>query len=136
MYASRREFPYVMTTGGDPMPLLPITLKRSERAVSVSGVVDSGATANVLPYSVGVDLGGVWEAQRVRMSLGGAFRGIEARGLVVEGTVEGFRPVSLAFAWARTDEVSLLLGQTNFFAEFEVCVYRSRLTFTIDRKEG
>jgi len=39
--------------------------------------------------------------------------------------------VKLAFAWIRTNDVPLILGQTNFFMEFDVCFYRSRLEFEV-----
>jgi len=43
-------------------PMLPITLAldgTESKSVSVAGLLDSGATVNVLPYSVGVQLGAV-----------------------------------------------------------------------------
>ena len=40
-----------------------------------------------------------------------------------------FAPVRLAFAWVQSPNAPLILGQTNFFMEFEVCFYRSSLEF-------
>jgi len=34
--------------------------------------------------------------------------------------VNGFLPVRLAFAWADTNNVRLILGQQNFFALFDI----------------
>ena len=42
----------------------------------------------------------------------------------------------LAFAWTRSDEVPLLLGQVNFFMEFDVCFYRSRYAFDLRPKNA
>ena len=41
-----------------------------------------------------------------------------------------FAPVRLVFAWVKK-EVPLILGQTNFFLEFDVYFYRSKLEFEI-----
>jgi hypothetical protein len=42
---------------------LPITLSHETHSVSVSGLLDTGSTVNVLPYPVGVQLGFAWEHQ-------------------------------------------------------------------------
>ena len=41
----------------DALPRLPLTLHYNERQLDVIGLVDSGATINVLPYDVGRQLG-------------------------------------------------------------------------------
>ena len=51
--------------------------------------------------------------------------------LLIQARVGEFAPVRLAFAWCRTDEVPLVLGQTNFFMEFDVCFFRSRMEFSV-----
>ncbi len=38
-------------------PYLPFTLTYQDRSVTVSGLLNTGAMVNVLPYQVGVDLG-------------------------------------------------------------------------------
>ncbi len=111
-------------------PMLPISLVGAQ-TVTVSGLLDSGATVNVLPYAVGVQLGAVWEQQSSAVQLSGNLAACEARVLVLSAVVGGFPAVKLAFAWARTDEVPVLLGQVNFFLEFDVCFYRSRSAFEV-----
>jgi hypothetical protein len=115
-------------------PFLPITLIGA-KSVSVSGLLDTGATVNVLPYSVGEQLGAVWEQQTTRMTLSGNLAACEARVLVVSAVVGEFPTVRLAFAWAKTDAISVLLGQVNFFMEFDVCFYRSRSLFEVRLKQ-
>ncbi|BDA74137.1 hypothetical protein CAL7716_083030 [Calothrix sp. PCC 7716] len=46
-----------------------------------------------------------------------------------------FASIRLAFAWIRSINVPLILGQTNFFLEFDVCFYRSKLEFEIKPKQ-
>ena len=116
------------------MPLLPLTLTQGTQAIRLSGLLDTGSATNVLPYSIGQRLGFVWEQQRVSLVLSGNLRHILARGIVVSATVASFAPVRLAFAWAQTDDVRLLLGQANFFHEFDVCFFRSRSEFEIRPK--
>lgn len=45
----------------DAVPLLPLTLSYKKSAINVSGLLDTGASINVLPYSVGIQLGAVLE---------------------------------------------------------------------------
>ncbi|TRU46415.1 MAG: hypothetical protein EWV49_17045 [Microcystis aeruginosa Ma_QC_Ch_20071001_S25] len=47
--------------------------------------------------------------------------------------IGNLEPVRLAFAWAQVSQVPLILGQTNFFREFDVCFQRSRCTIEIIR---
>lgn len=116
-------------------PYLPFTLTYQDRSVTVSGLLDTGAMVNVLPYQVGVDLGAVWEQQATVLRLTGNLAQFEARALLVSAVVGQFAPVRLAFAWTRATSVPVLLGQVNFFMEFDVCFYRSQLAFEIRPKE-
>jgi hypothetical protein len=115
------------------MPLMPFELRFKDGApVQAHGLLDSGATVNVLPYALGVRLGAVWEAQTVRVTLAGNLAAQEARALLVQARVSEFPPVPLVFAWTRTEHVPLLLGQVNFFEEFDVCFHRARRQFELD----
>jgi hypothetical protein len=60
---------------------------------------------------------------------------VEARVVVVTAAVGNYGPVRLACAWARTDIVSPVLGQVNFFMEFDVCFFRSRECFEVRPKD-
>ncbi len=126
------QFPYVahdVSLGNASMaPMLPLTLV-GRKTVAASGLVDSGAAINVLPYSLGVQLGFEWEQQDKEVELSGNLSSVQVRVIVVSAALANFAPVRLAFAWARTDEVSMILGQVNFFLEFDVCFFRSRMTF-------
>lgn len=39
--------------------------------------------------------------------------------------VASFPPVERAFAWTQATDVPMILGQVNFFVEFDVCFFRS-----------
>jgi hypothetical protein len=56
----------------------------------------------------------------------------EARALVVEARVAEFAPARLVFAWTRAESVPLLLGQMNFFEEYDVCFHRARRQFEVE----
>jgi hypothetical protein len=114
-------------------PLLPLSL-RAANSVRCVGLLDSGATINVLPQSVGVQLGAAWDNQTTPIKLGGILAECEARALLLEATVGQLPPVKLAFAWAARDDVPLLLGQVNFFLEFDVCFFRSAKAFEVRPK--
>ena len=129
------RFPYTDSEHSRPgltsMPFLPLTLTYREHEISATGLLDSGAAVNVLPYSVGESLGFVWEEQQTALVLSGNLAHFPSRGVLVSVAVAHFAPARLAFAWTQSDAVPLLLGQTNFFQEFEVCFFRSLLTFEI-----
>ncbi len=113
------------------LPYVLISLRFGGREIQVSALVDSGSTLGVLPYHVGVQPGAVWERQTVPVRLGGNMADTEARAIVVVGKIREFAPVRLAFAWARNERVPVILGQTNFFMEFDIQFCRSQLFFEI-----
>jgi len=129
-----QSFPYVPrdpSLGNASLaPILPLKLI-GRNSVATSGLVDSGATVNVLPYALGVPLGLDWDEQTRSVELSGNLASVEARIVVLSAVVGSFPPLRLAFAWARTDAVPVILGQVNFFMEFDVCLFRSRWTFEI-----
>jgi hypothetical protein len=139
MTAATRQFSYVPrdpSLGNASLaPMLPLTLT-GRQSVSTSGLVDSGAAINVLPYSLGVQLGFDWDQQTRSVELSGNLAATEGRVVVISTLIEAFAPVRLAFAWAKTDAVSVMLGQVNFFLEFDVCFFRTRSVFEIRPKQG
>ncbi len=137
MSTPAQHFPYVRR---DPSlgqaslaPMLPLTLIGRQN-VATSGLVDSGAAVNVLPYSLGAQLGFDWDQQTRSVELSGNLAAVEARVVVLSAAVGSFPPVRLAFAWAQTDSVSLILGQVNFFLEFDICFFGSRSLFELRSK--
>jgi hypothetical protein len=66
------RFPYVRMapglTAASELAWLPVRLSTSWNAVELSGLLDTGATVNMLPYPVGVELGLVWDQQSVPIS--------------------------------------------------------------------
>jgi len=129
------RFPYVVR---DPTlgpvgfaPLLPINLSFGSAAIDVFGLLDTGAAVNVMPYSVGLSLGYDWDREPPVGPLAGTLVATAAKGVVATARVGPLAPVSLAFAWVETDETPVLLGQMNFFLEFDVSFHRSRLQFEL-----
>jgi hypothetical protein len=111
-------------------PMLPLTLAGAQ-TIAVSALLDTGAALNVLPYAVGVRLGFEWDRQTTTVRLTGNMASVEARVVIVDATVARFPAVRLAFAWAKQDDMPVLLGQVNFFMEFDVCFLRSRAVFEV-----
>ena len=113
------------------MPYLPLTLTHKNRSLEVMALLDTGASVNVLPYEIGLQLGAVWEEQKVPIQLTGNLANLQARGLILSATIAEFSPVLLAFAWTESREAPVILGHMNFFAEFDVCFYRADLAFEV-----
>ncbi|MBL1174782.1 MAG: hypothetical protein FWK01_06615 [Pantanalinema sp. GBBB05] len=135
-----QRFPYKIIDSSlgmvDRMPYLPLTLSLDGQSLSTEGLLDTGASVNVLPYELGTQLGLIWENETLSVVLAGNLARFEARAVVVDAQVSSFSRVDLAFAWTRATDVPLILGQANFFFEFEVCFFRARSEFEICPKQG
>lgn len=135
--AERYPFTAADSTLGEAglRPCLPLTLSYQDLPANALGLLDTGAMVNVLPYSVGVDLGAIWENQTTELQLTGNLARFQARALLLSATIGRFAPVRLVFAWTQAVEVPLLLGQVNFFMAFDACFYRSQLAFEVRPKD-
>ena len=116
------------------MPILPFRLSANGMHVEARALLDTGSAVNVLPFALGEALGFNWNSNPMKVVLTGNLSKQPARAVVLDGMVEGFKPVRLAFAWSRSDEVPCILGQMNFFDEFEVCFFRSKSQFELRPK--
>jgi Aspartyl protease len=132
-----QQFPYLARdpslANASLAPMLPLTLNGGP-SVQTSGLVDSGATINVLPYALGMQLGFEWDQQTRFVELSGNLASVEARVVVLSAVIGNFPPVRMAFAWAKSDGVSVILGQVNFFMEFDICFFRTRGIFEVRPK--
>lgn len=133
------RFPFTLATSdpGSQMPRLALQLSSALSTVQVIGLIDTGSPVNVLPFGVGLALGYDWNRQRQLGPLGGALASADSRVISVTGTISqipGALDVPLPFAWSESDTVPVLLGQTNFLMEFNVCFYRSQNYFEVWRR--
>ncbi len=113
------------------MSYLPLRLTHRSQSIEVMALLDTGASVNVLPYDIGLQLGAIWEEQTVPIPLSGNLSRSEAKGLVLSGTVASFSSTLLAFAWTQSNDSPIILGHMNFFTEFNVCFYRHELAFEV-----
>jgi hypothetical protein len=118
----------------DSLPRVPIILRREGHTVETLGLVDSGATINVMPYEVGLQMGATWDDSRAIVQLAGNLGNQPAIPFFAMVQVGDIPPLQLAFAWTRNPNAPLILGQTNFFMEFDVCFYRSKMEFEVKPK--
>ncbi|MGV0102754.1 Peptidase A2 domain-containing protein [Nostoc sp. DSM 114160] len=134
-----QKFPYKIIDSSlgmvDQMPYIPLTLSLNGQSLNTEGLLDTGASVNVLPYELGLQLGLIWEDETLSVLLTGNLARFEARAVVVDAQVSSFPTINLAFAWTQTPNVPLILGQANFFFEFDVCFFRARSEFEVRPKE-
>ncbi len=134
-----RKFPYRIIDSSlglvDGMPYLPLTLTLNGQSLNVEGLLDTGASVNVLPYQLGLQLGLIWEDEMLSVLLAGNLARFEARAVIVDAQVSPFPMVNLAFAWTQAIDVPLILGQANFFFEFDVCFFRASSEFEVCPKQ-
>lgn len=111
--AARFSFTEVNSAAGaaSRLPYLPFALVYQQHMVSTTGLLDTGATVNVLPYNLGLQLGAVWDQQIIQINLTGNLARFPARVLTMSVAVAQFTPVRMAFAWTQADTVPLILGQ-------------------------
>jgi hypothetical protein len=129
------RFPYVAVQNArgaaSLRPIVPMTIGHGGFSVEAMGLLDTGSDVNVLPYRLGIDLGINWDDQKIGVTLGGNMSSFEARGIILTARISDIEPVQLAFAWTKAENIPLVLGQVNFFAEFGVCFYRSQGSFDL-----
>jgi hypothetical protein len=134
-----QRFPYKIINQSlsivDRMPYLPLKLKLEDRFLIAEGLLDTGASVNVLPFELGLQLGLIWENESLSVFLTGNLTRYEARAVIVDAQVSSFSAVSLAFAWTQATDVPLILGQANFFFEFDICFFRASSEFEVRPKE-
>lgn len=135
---SSPRFPYTLVRDarGDEAhrPLLSVALSYGERTINEVALLDTGADVNVLPYQMGIRLGANWAEQTRSLDLSGNLGRYEARAIVLNASVHDFVPVDLIFAWTKVENAPFILGQVNFFMEFDVCFFRSQLAFEVRPK--
>jgi hypothetical protein len=60
--------------------------------------LDTGASVNVLPYELGLQLGLIWENETLSVVLAGNLARFEARAVVVEAQVNSFPTIDQIFS--------------------------------------
>jgi hypothetical protein len=118
------------------MPLIDIRLSNGAKSLVVSALVDSGATLNILPLDIGLELGLVWDAQTFPIDLGGFLIGHQAYAVLLDAQVADEQTTQLAFVWVSkpSSDICTILGQVNFFQEFDVHFYGNQQLFDVELK--
>ncbi len=116
------------------LPFVELALSNGDQTVRVPALIDSGASISVLPYDIGLQLGLEWENQKYPIDLKVFMRGSLTYGVALMGRISPFPAVPLAFAWTERNDVRLILGQLNFFQQFDVHFYGSENIFEIAPK--
>lgn len=97
----------------DSLPRIPLTLQKDNRSVEALGLVDSGATVNVLPYDLGLQLDAVWDDRQAIIQLAGNLCNQPAIPFLAIARIGEYTPTELVFAWVRSPNTPLILGQTS-----------------------
>jgi hypothetical protein len=97
------------------LPYLPLTLSHQSQMMNVQGLLDTGATVNVLPYQVGLSLGAEWRQQTTHVQLTGNLANFEARVLLVPATVGKIYTYTLDFCLDTGSKCSYHFRSSEFF---------------------
>ncbi|MCY3796531.1 MAG: hypothetical protein OXG84_01900 [Chloroflexi bacterium] len=132
----RLVFPYIINrqyaTDGRARPFLPVSLRTGHHSVQSLALVDSGADMNVMPYDVGIELGGIWDEQQEIVGLSGIAGQVESRAIVVALAIGNWPIINMGFAWTREADVPVILGQISFFSHVNICFMRSSQQFELE----
>jgi len=97
-----QKFPYKIIDSNlgmvDRMLYLPLKLRLAGQSLNTEGLLDTGASVNVLPYELGLQLGLIWENETLSVLLTGNLALFEARAVVVDAQISSFPIINLAFA--------------------------------------
>ena len=113
------------------MAWLPFQLHINRNSTDVIGLLDTGATVNVLPFQIGLALGFEWLSVKSTIQLTGGLGSIESRPVVANALIGNFQEVQLAFARCKSPEVPLILGNVNFFDCFRFNLIRPENRFEL-----
>lgn len=95
------RFPYLLANPKEDtfekLPLLPMRLK-IQNSIKVFGLIDSGASVNVLPYDVGIALGAIWDETIANIPIRGVFGELRALPVFATAQIGNFASIRLAFA--------------------------------------
>ena len=114
--------------------MLLVTLADALGSIEAVALVDSGAEVNVLPWSLGVKLGLVWNPNKATLRVAAGSDRAAAMPVLLTMSFGSISGVTQAFAWCQSDNLPLVLGQTNFFMEFDVCFFGSLMEFSVVRR--
>src|SRR5258706_9567918 len=86
-------------------PILSVAILTDAKLVNSTGLVDSGADVNVLPFELGNALGLTWGEQRYHLRLSGNLANFDTRVVVLPVQIGTFARVDLAFAGTQAERV-------------------------------
>lgn len=130
--SDRFRVPYVPLRGA-LVPMVPVWINWKGKGATAMGLVDSGAAISVLPYELGLELGLNWDDFTTELSLTGNLAKSPAKVVLLNAHVGNFPPIELGFAWTKEPNVGLILGQVNFFEQFQVCFFGGIKTLKITK---
>ncbi len=114
------RFPYAESSVNVRMPYIDVLIDSGQVAVRVKALLDSGAMVNVIPKQVGERLNLNWE-EGVDIVLSGNLGKAPARAFYLNCTVQGLEVTQLELNWSMLEDIPVILGQFDFFQNFDVC---------------
>jgi hypothetical protein len=99
---------------GSLVPQVPLTLEYHTRQVTSLGLLDTGASVNVLPHGLGIRLGATLDKNGPPITLTGNLAQYGARPLVVYASIGVFPPVPVGFCLDRGNRRTIDTGPGEF----------------------
>jgi hypothetical protein len=109
--------PYRQISDDSYLPMVWVRLGLQHELLAL---VDSGASVNVLPHSVGLQLGLDWDTALEGPEIGGNIAGVSKKVKLLL-KIREFDALELGFCWLFHDRARVILGHDDFLKNFDVC---------------
>ncbi len=109
--------PYRQMSDDSYMPMVWVRLGLKHELLAL---VDSGASVNVLPHSIGLQLGLDWDSALDGPEIGGSVAGASKKVKLLL-KIREFDPLEMEFCWLVHDRARVILGHDDFLKNFDVC---------------
>ena len=103
------------TNERESLPRAPMFLFNGVNSLETLGLLDTGAMTNILPYELGLKLGGVWDERSAYLRIGGGLYPQPAMSFFTMAKVADLPSVKLAFAWVRNPNIPLIHWTVQLF---------------------
>lgn len=121
--------PYRQISDNSYLPMVWVRLGLQHELLAL---VDTGASVNVLPHSVGLHLGLDWNSSSDGPEIGGSIAGVSKK-VKLLFKIRDFDALEMEFCWLFHDRARVILGHDDFLKNFDVCFSTCNRVFSITK---
>ena len=119
--------PYRQISDNSYLPMVWVRLGLRHELLAL---VDTGASVNVLPHSVGLQLDLDWNSSPDGPEIGGSIAGVSKKVKLLL-KIRDFDALEMEFCWLSHNRARVILGHDDFLKNFDVCFSTQEKKFSI-----